>query len=694
MGQVTIRPNATTQYPSGWSLQGGSADADDALRDDTDVTYLRGNENRCDATKAVIVGLEDPTIPAGARIKQVRIRARIKDRSTSKQTFAATYLRLNNVESGRANNAGGEAAFKEFSGPWQTQKPGGGDWSVADVNNLTASIYSCGSSSTSIGSDWAALYVDVEYNEAPTVTVTTPTEGSTVQDQTRPVGGFSYADTEGDAMTAYRFKVFSAAQYGAGGFDPETSTATYDSGWVSSSTNPVTASPGVDLSNGSYRYYFKARQGGPWSTPFESAWDYNQFTLSVAPPLAPVVSVTADDTNRRLILTIQGVDNLLSLDDSTFEGSVGGWNAATGNAPTRTTTAGQFASGIAGMSMTRTGAGDIVYRTATGTSGYRVAPGEIYKVRAKLKSSGTGRQVLLGMGFYTAAGALISTIDGVALGADNSAGFTAFVSAAITAPATAAYATARITVQAANETHYADEVGIFPNANTAWNPGGVVSDVSGGAWSSQRFQIEFSDDGGVTWEVIPRIVTVFGTIADGSGYAPFASDQQATVYDYEAKPRTTRSYRVLTYDIGPSVVAGPYSATVSASYTASEWAIHVPTDPTKNMVIYRDDSNFEYEGEEPGAANYAKGRRNAIIVKGDIQGENFPLVLQFETQAAFQAFEAIRDLQEAVFLISDMNRAWYVAFLGRRGVTIDRTVKNVEPWWHTVTVQAIEQDRP
>lgn len=697
MTVVTIRPDSTVQYPGSWSLQGGSSDADDALRDDTDVTYLRGNENRCDATKAVIVGFANPTPPVAAhRIKQVRVRARIKDRSTSNETFAAVYLRLNDIEAGRANNSGGESAFKEFSGAWQTQKPGGGDWTATDVNALQASIYSCGSKSSSVGSDWAAVYIDVEYNETPVVTVTTPTEGSTIQDQTRPTGGATYADTEGDAMTHYRFKVFSAAQYGAGGFDPETSAATYDSGWVASSTNPITATPTTDLSNGAYRYYFKARQGGSWSTAFESAWDYNQFTVVVSPPLAPTITATADDTNRRIALVLQGQDNLLTLNDSTLESTVGSWTQHVNATAARTTAAGTFASGSAGLSITATIAGNAAVRTASGTSGYRVSPGLTYVLRAKLKAAATAKQIRLYARFYDAAGTAISFVGSADLGLDATGAFTAFTNSVV-APALAAYMAVIIEVQsaAAGGVHYADEIGVFPQGNTAWNAGGMVSDVgTDTTLSSQRFLIEYSDDGGDTWETADRLWTAALVEVDGSAASPPAATQALTLYDYEAFPRQERLYRAQAYDIGPPIIAGPYSAEDGATYVASEWAIHVPSDPSMNVVVYRDDSNFDYDGEEPGQANYAAGRRNAIVVKGDIQGENFPLTLQFEEQEDFEAFEAIRDLQEAVFLITDMDLAWYVAFLGRRGVSIDRTTKNAEPWWHTVSVTAIEQDRP
>lgn len=514
MSIEVLRPSVDMLSPTGWSIQGGAGSGHASLADASDATFLRANENRCDATKAWIVGLGAPTIPAGARIKQVRLRARIKDRHATNETFASAYLRdSGGIESGRVNNNGGEVAFTDFSGAWQTQKPEGGDWTADSVGDLMVSMYSCGDAGSSVGSEWAAIYVDVEYNDAPTVTVTAPAEGGTVVDNFQPTVTADYADTEGDVMTAYRVKVFSSAQYGAGGFDPETSTATWDSDWVTSSVNPISTQVATALSAGTWRAYVKARHGGPWATPFESAWDYNQFTISGTPPPVPTVDPSPDDANGRI--------------------------------------------------------GIVVYET-------------------------------------TQAGA------------------------------------------------------------------------------SVRFDLEFSDDQ-VTWTAVRG-----GTALDPddvSGIAP-------TVYDYEAIPRRTRYYRARSWKTSIPEVLSAWSTPVGEEYESETWRLHVPSDPLLNRVIQRHGEDFGFGGEEPSAVNFAINRRNPVVVKGQIRGEDFPLTLVFETAEDWEDFEAIRDLQEVLFLITDMDKAWHVALIGRRGVVVDRTVANVEPWWHTVSVQVVEQDRP
>lgn len=63
------------------------------------------------------------------------------------------------------------------------------------------------------------------------------------------------ADADGATRDRYRVKIFTAAQYGAGGFDPETSTAFYDSGEVVS-TNQSQVVPNLTNTT-TYRTFVK-----------------------------------------------------------------------------------------------------------------------------------------------------------------------------------------------------------------------------------------------------------------------------------------------------------------------------------------------------------------------------------------------------------------------------------------------------
>jgi hypothetical protein len=123
--------------------------------------------------------------------------------------------------------------------------------------------------------------------------ISAPAEGGSVTTTTKPTITWTYSDPEGDAQERYRIKIFTAAQYGIGGFDPETSPNTWDSGEVLSAA--VTKDVPVDLANATYRVYVKVADVG--SSGRYSAWDFNGFTVNVTPPPAPTLVVTAQPTN-------------------------------------------------------------------------------------------------------------------------------------------------------------------------------------------------------------------------------------------------------------------------------------------------------------------------------------------------------------------------------------------------------------
>lgn len=112
--------------------------------------------------------------------------------------------------------------------------------------------------------------------------------------------------SQNDPQVRYETKVYSAAQYGAGGFDPSTSSATFS---ASANTSDVTVLSGSLSNSTTYRAY--ARTAKSWSgetvggDPYAwSSWDYSQFTISLSPPSAPAISSIAwDSTNQRVTFT-------------------------------------------------------------------------------------------------------------------------------------------------------------------------------------------------------------------------------------------------------------------------------------------------------------------------------------------------------------------------------------------------------
>jgi hypothetical protein len=125
---------------------------------------------------------------------------------------------------------------------------------------------------------------------APTVTATGPASLA----GTAATGTWNFtAGAGGGVQDRYEAKLFTAAQYGIGGFDPSTSPYTATSGVV---TSAATSHAFAGLSPATYRFYVRARQS---ANGYYSPWSYAQFVLSAppAPPLPPtyaqVLSVIA-----------------------------------------------------------------------------------------------------------------------------------------------------------------------------------------------------------------------------------------------------------------------------------------------------------------------------------------------------------------------------------------------------------------
>lgn len=133
-------------------------------------------------------------------------------------------------------------------------------------------------------------------NTPPVVAVTAPS--ATITNTSRPTVTWTVTDAESDPQSHYQVKVFSAAQYGAGGFDPETSTPVYakaETASVTDRTHTLTA----DLPTGTtYRFYVKAKANGQYSL-----WAYQQRAVTLTTPVQPTLTRTSDIANSRVLLT-------------------------------------------------------------------------------------------------------------------------------------------------------------------------------------------------------------------------------------------------------------------------------------------------------------------------------------------------------------------------------------------------------
>lgn len=286
----TLRPNATTAN-TGTLTGAGSAHA--ALSDDSDASYINlasGN--------AASGGLEDLTLPAGAIIKDIAIRARVAAPSGTSQLTADVVDYLNGSLSGV-------------------------NWSVPTTVTVSSVLLDLPSDSELDSASWRTtpalasnpirvyeFYVDATYVALPVVSADAPT--GTVTDTNQPTVIWSNTlDSDGGAQTYYEVKVYTDAEYGAGGFSPDTSTPTATSG--------ITAGAALSwqlnelLPDDTYRAYVRVAQTVN-STTHWSAWDTADFVVDVDLPGIPTFVATADNANARIALAITDNPGTVSTD--------------------------------------------------------------------------------------------------------------------------------------------------------------------------------------------------------------------------------------------------------------------------------------------------------------------------------------------------------------------------------------------
>lgn len=313
MPVITKRPNSTisngnwTKTPSGGTVHG-------ILSDNSDSTYL-SITSRCQLPgQFAVFDIENVTLPTGAKIFSVGIRVRalqavppgggsfiyniihffgqfveevVEDAITG--SISRLFATLFGFPCPKQPPGAGSPAWETVQLAYNTEKPSGGEWTVDILNALTWKLGRSDSSGSL--SKVAEFYVDIDYNERPVVDVTGPVGPITTT--TRPVVKWDYTDPEGDLQSAFRVKIFNAAQYGAGGFNVDTSVPYVDSGWVASGESQWLVSQ--DLPDDSYRAYVQVKQVWKGLGDHTSVWDYFAFTQNVPGPPAPVITATPNN---------------------------------------------------------------------------------------------------------------------------------------------------------------------------------------------------------------------------------------------------------------------------------------------------------------------------------------------------------------------------------------------------------------
>ncbi len=462
-----------------------------------DTTYVRVVAGQQYPNGLLTVYMTDLTgfNPATQRIKALRIRARIRMNSAVAGDAALIHMSLQDygTPTGQQRAGGidvfqtGSTTVQNRTGTWKAQPPpsDGSEWTLAVVNRIRLqAVWYYGD----FGSENLRLteaYVDVDVRSQASVSGVDAINEATT---TRPTIVWAFtSNADNDPQSAYRVKVFTPAQYGIAGFNPETSPSTWDSGTRAGAGEELTV--GKDLApGGTYRAYVKGAidfNGSNWFTAWANSAD---FTVTPAPPPAPTLLVTADPTlpYYRNVIRVQGFVNLLtgqqsSLEDTTTTGWFAGQNTTIAN------TGAQFADGVRALQLTKTvSTGTAFANTPAADAGQGAAilirPGQQYTAVASFRAAVTGRQARVRIAFYQHDNTFVSDALG-SLITDTTSGWTQATVTA-TAPANAAQATVELQVgnglAAINEVHYADKIGLWPGAGTVWSyGGGVAADGTG-----------------------------------------------------------------------------------------------------------------------------------------------------------------------------------------------------------------------
>lgn len=299
---TTIRPNGTTSTSGSPSIGGGAASMNAAVSDNADTTYIRFPAG---VSGSVKLDMGTVSIPSGARVTSITPRVRS---NASTPTLKRVLVEFNWIDSlGNVRNNfstyinGGDGVQQTVAGAAFTEP-----MNQSSLDGLQV-VLRLGNATTA-NVDVTEVYLDVAYDEPAVVSAVAVSSVAA----SSPVISWTVTDPENLPTVVSQLAVFTAAQYGIGGFDPATSPSV-DRHYQKSSTTstPVAAS----LVNGTvYRAYVRvATYGDPDNTypiqqPYWSAWAYVQWTVSLVPAVTPTLTATADDVNRRQVLTIQGLD--------------------------------------------------------------------------------------------------------------------------------------------------------------------------------------------------------------------------------------------------------------------------------------------------------------------------------------------------------------------------------------------------
>jgi len=272
MTTTVIRPNASSGTAT---IIGGAASFHAALSDDNVATYIQPT-----------VGVLDVTLDFG--------------------TYTLLTGEITKSVTSRINHSGPVVIAVLVSGAtaltWTTSSASATESSAvipftgtqSDVNGLRTRLTTGLTSNASF-----EKYLDLVTVPLPVVAVTAVSPDPYTASTSVPIAWANTLDSDGGAQTHYQMRVFTDAQYLAGGFDPATSTAFYETGQVASAV--LTATTGPLPNTDTYRAYVRVAQTVN-GVKHWAAYAFDTFSMNVV--TSDISTVTSADTAASGMITV------------------------------------------------------------------------------------------------------------------------------------------------------------------------------------------------------------------------------------------------------------------------------------------------------------------------------------------------------------------------------------------------------
>ena len=620
MTAQTLDPNADRSGAGDFTVTSASA-VYLALSDASDSTYV----DRTNATvpKSFTVDVGTYSLGADEAVESVRVDVRMVRPTGSKvyvRQGVLTDPAAGVIRFAAADQYSGSVALSTLTGVARVNAPDGLPWTQESLNNLVVQVTDYASASVGISTLYE-LEAVATINGRPTVSVTAPT--GTVSDTSRPTVTWDYTDADDDAQSVYEVNVFTAAQYGASGFDPAVSVPEWGSGQVTSADSGVTVP--VDLETGvTYRAYVRVGHA-LGSSSFLSAWAFSQFAMGYAAPPAPALDVAYSPTVNGVYVTATGRTNYLSDDDAVFTASVGSWVAVEATTPSRET--GTFEVGVASLGLTSTSGATMKARTGR----YAVATdGQAVSGIADFRADAVGRSCRASLYWYNSADGLLSVSEGTLVSDASTGWVTASVAAVPPAGAVTAALGVEVQSPASSEVHYVDKAALHPGPTPTWGPGGL--------YENQTILVQRSNDNGVTWSEV-------------SQFDAGEPNQVAQSDDYTARRNETNVYRSRTVGVATTqeVLSSAWSSDAAAYVTNDGGWWFKALGSKKPECLYPPMSigNVTVRGPVQFTVDQSVGvfkplgRGSAVVVSGETYGAEGSYTLLFTGEPEWVAAQDI-----------------------------------------------------